>query len=553
MYGCFKRQNNAFVFFALPIIVLAVVLAYFPSLSVPFYLDDEGSIVFNKLIQEESLKPLMKSWQGNRFIGYFTFWANYQSSALELAPYHITNTIIHLLNFLLVYAFSMLLLNKFNSDSDNSEDHLNVSHRLWALLIASLWVLHPLNSQTVIYTVQRLASLATMFMLLTAVFYMKARTTKHSLSALAFWALVVISVICGIYTKQNYLTILVFLFFYELTSASLNVRKCLVQCLIWGTLTLMIVAPFFPEIIGKIDLYTRDFNATTRTNYFYTQALVLWDYVVRFVFPFQLQLEIGVTLKQSFEPVVALAMLGHISLMLFAYRIRRVVPLFFVGMLFFYCSHLVESSIIPIKDLAFEHRTYPGNIGLVIAVVALLKYALDSHKKILTNHAFIGAGIVVLLIVGTSLIYNRAMQWQDPLTFYEREVLLSPNHARANASYGNELMKLGRYSEAETYLKKSVDINKANGQLTAKGLTAYMTVLYQQQKFQQAAPVVMTALSHIHNPSDRSMLLSNLAVGYIYMGYCDFALGLLTQALSLQPNNADAQNNKAYCESKLGR
>ncbi|BDX07682.1 hypothetical protein MACH26_32030 [Planctobacterium marinum] len=479
----------------------------------------------------------------SRITGYFTLWLNYQFTGLDVTWYHAVNVLIHALNTLAVFFLSKLFISHFSKDTKATE------HAFWALIIAALWALHPLNSQPVIYIVQRLGSLVALFVFLTVIFYIKARLSTELTSKLIFTLLTLLCVIAGIFTKQNFFVVFLFLFCWEWLQSKGKLRCYLNRLMLGGAILVVLIAPFpFMEAFWeKLDNFTRDPGATDRVSYFYTQGIVLWDYIARFVFPHPLQLEIFVPLRDSFDPLVALAFTAHLALIATALKLRATIPLFCWGVLFFYISHSVESFIFPIKDLAFEHRTYLGNFGLMLAVTGLARYWFDaSPNRIVTSYITVLATLIVGL-TGATLTYQRAIQWQDPLTFYERELKYSPEHIRTNASYGTELAKAGRLEEAEKYLKESIELNMAQGTISFGVLNAYMNVLYQQQKYQQAAPVVMMALRHVHYPERRSILLSNLAVGYIYMGYCDFALGLLEQALKLYPANQDAANNRNYC------
>lgn len=406
--------------------------------------------------------------------------------------------------------------------------------------------------------VQRLASIAALFYLLTVLSYIKLRQPDLGYQRLIYGLLLVAGIIGGLHSKENFVAVFLLLFLWELFTAAEHIRRRLLSVSAGGVFALMLISPFVAEFWQALDKFSTGANALSRINYFYSQQLVLWDYVVRFVYPLNLQLDIDAAAKTAFEPVVALALAAHIAVIAGAWRLRKTLPLLFVGIVFFYASHSIESFIIPIEDLAFEHRTYIGNIGLVIAVVALIQTALLhgtkhwSKRGANKNPAYVVvATLCVLLLVLSVLTFTRNQLWQTPLAFYANEVRLAPGHARSNASYGTELMKAQRYAQAEPYLKKSVDINLALGKITASGLTAYMTVLYHQKKYQQAAPVVMIGLKYIKRKGERSTLLGNLAFGYIQMGFCDFAKGLLNRVIKINPQNHDARKNLDYCLTKL--
>lgn len=534
-----KIKSAPLFIFCLISLLVATVISYMPSIDVPFYLDDSGSIVENRRVQAESLQPLINGPDRMRIVGYASLWVNYQISGLDVGSYHWVNLAIHIINGLLVFWLALIILRTFSVKTQDA-------NRWWALLIATLWLLHPLNSQSVIYIVQRLASIAALFYLLTAISYIRLRQSDSIIKRLVYGAVLLFCLVAGLHSKQNYVCVFIFLFIWELFTASPIVRHYLLRMTVFGVVALCLITPFISEFWQALDKFTRDPLSDSRTSYFYTQTLVLWDYYWRFVLPTNLQLEIYVPLKKTMDAGVGFALLAHLLVMGLSIYWRRVIPLLFVGVMFFYTSHMVESFIIPIKDLAFEHRTYIGNIGLVIALVGVLKYLYDNQKfKLSAKVLAFTAGVVVIAYGG--LIYQRATLWQDPFAFYANEVTMSPDHARANFSYGFELMIREKPAQAEPYLKKSFEIGMRNKKVTISGINTYMTVLYQQGKYQQAAQMAMVGLTHIKYGPDRSLLLGNIAYGYIKMGICDFAVGLLRTAIKLNPENQQAKNNLKAC------
>lgn len=532
-----KIKSTPLFIICLILVLATTVVSYLPSIEAPFYLDDRGSVIENSRVQAATIQPLIDGPDRMRIVGYASLWFNYQISGLDVASYHWVNLAIHIVNGLLVFWLTLILFKTFSSKGD--------ANRWWVLLVASLWLLHPLNSQSVIYIVQRLASIAALFYLLTAISYIRLRQVESISKRLTYGLLLLFCLVAGLHSKQNYVCVFIFLFIWELYTCSAFVRHYLLRLTAFGLIVLCLVAPFLTEFWQALDKFTRDPLSDSRSSYFYTQTVVLWDYYLRFVLPTKLQLEIYVPLKNSMDVNVGLALLAHIGVIGLSFYWRRVIPLLFVGVVFFYTSHLVESFIIPIKDLAFEHRTYIGNVGLMISFVSILHYFYSQQRAFSLTVVGVGAGFVLLMY--SSFTYQRATLWQDPLAFYANEVSMSPLHARANFSYGYELMVRKQPDKAEPYLKKSFEIGMKTKKVTISGINSYMTVLYQQGKYQQAAQMAMVGLTHIKYGKDRSMLLANIAYGYIKMGICDFAVGLLRTAIKLDPNNQQAKNNLKYC------
>jgi hypothetical protein len=146
-------------------------LAYSNTFDASFHLDDHHSIGTNPTLKDPAsfIEPskaerlmggLYPSFK-NRFIGYLTFAVNYRLHGLDVLGYHLTNLAIHFLNGLLLYSLVLFTFSTPKMEGSRLKDQL----RLVALFAASLFVLHPIQTQAVTYIVQRFASLATMFYL----------------------------------------------------------------------------------------------------------------------------------------------------------------------------------------------------------------------------------------------------------------------------------------------------------------------------------------------------------------------------------------------------
>ncbi len=191
------------------IIISVGFLAYSNTFFNPFQWDGIPQIVDNTLIQD--IRNFIASTTGyeynpRRFMGYLSFSLNYQAGGFNVAGYHVVNLIIHIINAVLVYFFIILTFRTpfFSSQlpvfrtqgpgnqalpvsSPPSRVTFHLS-RLTALFSALLFVAHPIQTQAVTYVVQRFASLATMFYLLSLLLYVKGRLTSLKPKKRMVWA-----------------------------------------------------------------------------------------------------------------------------------------------------------------------------------------------------------------------------------------------------------------------------------------------------------------------------------------------------------------------------
>jgi hypothetical protein len=158
---------------ALGIICLITLVAYSNSFTVPFLLDDFSSISNNYAIRNPFDIPSIWNYYTNRFVLYFTLSLNYAIHDNSVYGYHIVNTAIHIFNGVLVF----LIVNNILS-LDSFKNSLTSRYRnVIATLSALIFTTHPMQVNAVTYIVQRTASLAATFYLLSVLYFIKYRVS----------------------------------------------------------------------------------------------------------------------------------------------------------------------------------------------------------------------------------------------------------------------------------------------------------------------------------------------------------------------------------------
>lgn len=526
----------------LSLLLIVTAFVYMNALAVPFYLDDIGSIADNTVLHSGSLSELYWHY-GLRTGGYLTFFVNYIIDGVNPYWYHVFNVCLHLVNGIAIFLFSTALIKQLYEKLAIDDQDI----KLTSLFVTAVWLLHPLNSQPVIYTVQRLAELAALGFFITGLAYFHGKSAV-GWKKLLWGILLLIGLVIGVSSKQNYFTIFVFIFAFEWLFGTAIVQR---RFLVISSISLIVFSaliPFLSDFLHKIDLMTRENHAIARSEYFLSQLIILATYIRKFIFPYDMQLFMHTKIFSDVGLTVVIAFLFHCCVIAGSIVYRKKHPLICVGLLLFYCAHLVESSIIPITDFAFEHRTYIPNVGLcfvLFSLGSLLVKRFEISQDISRTAA-------LALIVGLMIMtFIRVEQWKEPLSFFEREVTLSPLSAAANQNYGYELVKAKKYQEAETYLANAYHYKLQRNQISVSSLNLYMTVLFHLEKYSQANKVARNAMKYIQRDVYRSQIMGNMSYGYIKMGMCDFAIGIAKRAIQLNPSNQAAKNNYEYCMQTL--
>ncbi|MEE8573991.1 MAG: hypothetical protein V3T30_01145, partial [Thermodesulfobacteriota bacterium] len=208
-----------------PLFAVIGLIIYSSAFSGPFYLDDGDNIRNNPAIADISM---FLDISGTRYVTYLSFALNYVVSGFSTFGYRLTNVVIHVVNALLVYKFVLLLtrtpvMREASAKINRDKFTFNV-----ALLSGLLFLVHPLQTQAVSYITQRFASLATLFYLLSAVLYIKARLPESKGRTIyIFYILSILSAVLAMKTKEISFTLPVVIIFIEfaLFSGSEPVKK----------------------------------------------------------------------------------------------------------------------------------------------------------------------------------------------------------------------------------------------------------------------------------------------------------------------------------------
>lgn len=441
--------KRRFLFVGLVIALLAGLL-FTPGLPGEFIFDDEPNIVSNTSIQLKqldaaSLLRLMATPQvsGNmRGLPTLTFALDYwRAGGADPATFKTTNIVIHALTALaLTWLFRSLLLIAGATTTRT---------RWLAPALALAWAAHPLQVSSVLYAVQRLQTLGTLFLVLALLAYLHARRAqtdgRHGRTGLMASVLLwVVAMSCKedsaqlpAYTLALELTLLHF----AAADAALARRwrkGYQLAVLASVALYLFVVIPHY----WSWDAYdARNFSTLERL---LTQARVLCLYLWQILVPLPshmpfyydwLQPSRGLLQPWTTLPAIMLllVLLGG------AWHLRKRMPLFALGVFLFFSAHFIASNVIGL-ELAFEHRNSFALIGAVLAVGSLLA-AASQHMQLrpLTQ---IGLCVTLLAgLAGTTLV--RAHSWSNNLLLAEAATDAAPHSARAWVQLCASQFKLG--------------------------------------------------------------------------------------------------------------
>ncbi|MCK5506193.1 MAG: hypothetical protein KAJ10_13595, partial [Thermodesulfovibrionia bacterium] len=308
------------------LIILVGFLVYSNTFDVPFHLDDRNNIIENREIKDLSgyLQHLFTEdiVSNLRYIGYLTFSINYKLHGLDVTGYHLVNLLIHIINAMLVY---VLVILTFTTPVSREIEIESVQHpfnkqRLGgyiALFSALLFLSHPLQTQAVTYIVQRFASLASMFYLLSLVMYIKMRVLQikesesrsFPVSGIIFYSISIVSAVFAMKTKQIAFTLPLTVAVYEFIFLEGKIRKRILYLI--PLLLTMLIIPFsllslngpVEDLIIDVSEATKVQTEMSRLDYLFTQFRVVMTYIRLILFPVNQNLLYDYPVYRSFFDV----------------------------------------------------------------------------------------------------------------------------------------------------------------------------------------------------------------------------------------------------------
>jgi Tfp pilus assembly protein PilF len=564
-----KEDKRNLVFFGVVAIVLLGSLIYSNILHAPFVLDDYSSIVDNETTK--SLKSSFKDVSNTRYITLFSFALNYAAGGANPFGYHVVNVLIHVINALLVY-FLVLLICKTPKMAGT-----NITKQFIAFSAAFLFIAHPVQTQAVTYIAQRAASLATLFYLFSLVMYVKARLYQtedanaenrtvvrfFSVSSIIYFILSLFSAVLSIKSKPIAVTLpamiilLEFCFFtgsFHSCKKPFNSNKLLfisIAFLIMMFIPLSLLDLSMPaeKILQDIDISTRETVRISRTDYFFTQFRVIVTYLRLLILPVKQSIDYTYPVYNSFLNISVLLsfvfLLSIASTTAYLFYISRIhkkeLRLAVFGLIWFFIALSVESSIIPIRDVIFEHRLYLPSIGIFVAVAVLIDYLIK--KPIIKMSAIII--IVCLLSIGT---YNRNIVWQSPQTLWEDALKKFPDNIRAYNGLGVIHKQKREYARAAEYLEQGLLINQRYAPLYYN----LGDIQHQKGNYEGAIRYFEKALGLTSSYYLRLDILTSLAIAYSERGNNQAALNTFKKAVDDYPREIYPRSNLARQYLKMG-
>jgi tetratricopeptide (TPR) repeat protein len=559
-------------------------LLYSKTLNGPFIFDDQIHIQENVNIRitELNFKNLLKAGLNKkgsiskRPVGFITLALNYYFHQYDLKGYHIVNIIIHILTGIILYAFLRATLSL---PSIKLEDNQAFAIASFAAL---LWLVHPLQTQSVSYIIQRLNSLSAMFYLLSFWLYLKGRLAQKTKKNWLWFACSGLACILALGCKQIAATLPFFVFLYEwyffqdcsTVWLRRNLKYIFLIFFLFAAVAFIYLGLKPVEKMSSFNDYS--FKEFTFLQRVLTQPRVVIYYLSLIFFPHPSRLNLDYDFPLSYSlinPVTTIisiaAVISLLALAFFLFKRERLISF---CILWFFGNLVIESSIIPVA-IIFEHRNYlPSMMVCLIPTLLVYRYLKIGWLKI---------GILSLVIFVLAFwTYQRNRVWESPVTLWQDVVKKSPNKERPHTNLGAALANQGELEEAIEHYKIALQIDPKFaethynlGEALARQGKAEEAIQHYKNALQVDPNFVKAhnnlglelrkqgktdeALQHykkaLQIDPNFELLYTNLADVLLDLGKTDEALQHYRKALQIRPDYVNAHNSLGVLLEKQGK
>jgi tetratricopeptide (TPR) repeat protein len=505
-------------------------LVYLNSFQNQLFWDDDDNIVKNIYIK--SWKFLPNYFTENLISGaglhsnywrpllLFSFSLDYKIWRLLPFGYHLTNTLLHILNAFLIY-YLLFLIFKRKSVS---------------FFTALLFLLHPLQTEAVTYVSGRGDPLSIFFVLISFIFYIFAKEKKQNrfliLSCL-FFAFALLAKESTIFFPG---LILPYEFLFKenekLKTVFLRISPLFLIAGLYFILRLTLL-----NFGQTLNLYGESNIFTQNIRYrIFTFLKILLIYYSLYFAPLNLHMERSTEiLTTPFHPqaIISLVILFFI-LFISIYSLRKNNKILPFGFGLFFISLFPFSNIfVPISGLLYEHWLYFPLVGISLVISYLFLELLPKFSKFLRPISF--GFLIMFLIFLSARTILRNLDWKDAITFYN-QTLKYTETARIHNNLAMAYSDKGDFEKAISHYQRAIEISDIYPQTHNNLGNAY-------KEIGQTGKAIEEFEKAIKMDPYFFFAYNNLAGLYVEQKEYDKAINVYQRYLKISPQNLNTLYN----------
>ncbi len=518
---------------------LAALAVYANSFSGPFVFDDIPSIVENPILRH--LWPIQDILVTPHGIGQtvtgrpvltLSLALNYALGGESVGGYHTVNLAIHILAGLLLLGLvrRTLLQPLWQGRFDRMALPL-------ALTVALLWTVHPLQTESVTYMVQRAESLMGLWYLLTLYAFLRGATSPAA--GTGWFTLATVACLLGMGTKEVMVTAPLLVLLYDRTFVAGSFRDAwrsrgrwyLTLAATWIVLALLVAGT------GGRGGSAGFGSGLSSGTYLLTQCRAVTLYLRLSLWPHPLAVDYGIEQVDSLAAVLPQALFLVLLAIGTLVALWRRPVLGFLGCWFFVIL-APSSSVVPVATQTIaEHRMYLP-LAAVITFVVLGIYAWIGPRSL---------AVFLLIALGLSaMTVQRNTVYRSAVSLWGDAAIKRPDNARAHVALGTLLAAQNRLPEAAGELETAVRLAPNN----IEALNNLANVLAMTGRFPDAISAYERVIKLTPREANPHYNLGNVLAS---LGRLNEALDQYQAAVRLTPGDGDMQYRLALTLAQLGR
>jgi tetratricopeptide (TPR) repeat protein len=530
----------------IPVLIIAAgVWAYHNSFQGPFIFDDVPNIPENPTIRHlwpiwETLSPPRWSGITGRQLINISLAVNYAVGGTRVWSYHALNLVIHILAGLTLFGVvrRTLLQPRLRGRFGAAANGL-------ALTTAVLWMVHPLQTESVTYIIQRCESMMGLFYLLTLYCFIRGAASERPR---LWYSLCVTACALGMACKEVMVSAPLMVLLYDRTFVSGSFRVAWRRhARLWGALAATWV------LLGCLVASGGTFGEAARNplirssrgEYFLTELGVIFHYLQLSVWPHPLCFDyyglIATTWLSILPPALGIVIL--LAATVWAWKANSVWG--FISAWFFLIL-APTSSVLPLDSPMYEHRMYLSLAAVVtIAVVGVFEIGkrLFARQQGVALGCVAGGSVVVLF---TFLTIQRNRDYNSALTIWQDTVEKRPNNPRAHNNLGAALLQTGQVPEAIEHYQQALRIQPDYA-------GAYYNLGIALARLGKLPEAISHYKQALRLKPDYAEAHNNLGAVLMRQGRLQEAIEHYEQSLQIKPDYAEAQYNLGIALVQLGR
>jgi tetratricopeptide (TPR) repeat protein len=430
--------------------ILAIYEVYRPALNGPFLFDD-SYLPF--LVPNFASSPFLSWIRGVRPTLQASYWANYRLFELDPYAYHLVNLILHLAAAFFVWLIARKLLELVGTAKESA--------KWFAIFTTAVFLLHPLQTESVSYVASRSEVLSGFFLLITWCVFLYRKTPaitfSHSALVLLFFLLALTS---KEHTAALPAVLLLTDYYFNPGFSFAGIRrnwKLYAPMLAGAVLGAVVIFRF---VLGQSTSAGFGMKDLGPLDYLFTQFRVLAIYLRLFLFPFGQNADYDVPVSHTLMDHGSWAsLIVLLALTAAAWIYRKRFPLASFGWFLFLILLAPTSSIVPIRDVIVERRMYVPLLGLTLIVVDVLRV-----RKVRSRTVAWAMAVACLILA--VLTWQRNQVWASPVSLWKDTVAQSPAKYRPRFQLAYAHYERGECVEAVRHYQEAAKLTPPSYELS---------------------------------------------------------------------------------------